>query len=63
MTRLLGELTLDEIRERIGREPTGREWLMLVKAAAAERDFVSSMEELRRLAESDAPSVDPGEFE
>jgi hypothetical protein len=51
----LGELTINEIRDRVGHEPTIPEWILLAHAAAAERDFAESMQKLDELFQSDEP--------
>lgn len=53
MPKPLYELTLGEIRERLGREPTILEWVGLARAANAAREWEREVAQVRRWFEVD----------
>jgi hypothetical protein len=45
----LFEATLDDIRQRLGREPTLAEWVMLARAAIVQKEMADEIERMRRI--------------
>lgn len=58
MSNRISASTVKQVRERLGREPTMAEWIVIIRGARAERDFIESVERTRELLA--AQETDPG---